>query len=189
MRRIALIPLLVLTACSVPDASGPATDSQPVTSGASPTPSEASGPSARATPTTDAPVATREVTAQGFRLALDVYPVRREGRTAVLNTRLRVLERPADEFANADTVLSGQGFADSIHGRANGFSLVDGPRRVVLHPATADGSELCQPDFHGGWERGDVYWTSCLFGAPDPAATELTVRAATFGSFNRVPVR
>ncbi|MEL4505362.1 hypothetical protein AAEX63_10545 [Luteococcus sp. H138] len=190
MRRIsALFLALVCAGCVAPTpAESPAT----TTSGPATPQETAASPAASASgtpPTTDPPVATREVSKNGFRLALDLYPLRRAGESALLTARLRVLERPADELVNADDVLSGGGFVDGIQGRTNGFSLVDAPRKVLLRPATADGAELCEPTFHGGWQKGDVYWVSCIFGAPHQATSQITVRAATFGSFDRVPVR
>lgn len=187
-----LAPLFLLGGCALPMAASDPTDPEATASTADSMPPADPGPAAPpapstspAPPSTEHPLAGREARIDGFRLALDLYPVIRRERSVALTVRIRVLDRPADPYQRVNQLLSTTGH--SVDTTPDGLRLVDARSGVVHLPATADGSPLCAPSFNGGWERGDELWATCIFSTP--ASDEVTVVVPNFGSFDHVAIR
>lgn len=126
-----------------------------------------------------------------FTVALDVYPVRRQGKLATLNARLRVLKTPpipADGVLVAPASLLGVDSNNFLQdSNAEGLNLIDTAARLRYQPAVdASGAALCSPEIPSSWRAGDVIHVACVYGAP--ASSTVTVSASTFGSIADVPV-
>lgn len=202
-----LLPLLLLAGCAglvttdaaTPPAASSAADDPSDEAGTDPVVAEddadaTSEPTATpepAAPTTEAPVATREATWNGNRLALDVYPLHRDGRTTVMTARLRVITYHGTAL---EGMILGSRWRtdDPDRNVADGFQLIDQPTGTAylpaLHSREGRRSPTCT-ELDMALEDGAVIWVTCAFGAPEREVDHLTVQAQTFGAFTHVPVR
>lgn len=196
----AVLAILLVTACSgatPPEpADPPSQPSEPPGTVPTATAPAATAPAAAAAPVTppptEAPVATRRAAQDGITFTLDLYPLRREGKSVLLTARLTAVEVPSGGAGIGDgrgmLTTVGQ-LTDPNSGIDNGFKLVDPAAQMVHLPARIDGIDACTRSADPTWKRGDARWVSCLFALPDTETDHLMVQAQTFGGFGDVPLR
>jgi hypothetical protein len=138
------------------------------------------------------PAATRTGSADGQKVSLQVWPVKRSGSTAVLNFAMTV--DPAAKQAVSLFELFGD--ANSDTGNNNSGASVDGVKLVdtensKLYLVASDGAGncVCTNTFSGASaQAGEVVNMSATFAAPPEDVTTVSVTVPTFGTFTDVPV-
>ena len=142
-----------------------------------------------APPETGAPATSRTITHEGDRFALDVYPLHREGPPVTMNVRLRAVDIATENADHRAILATTSDITSAANGLPNGFSLVDAKAKMIYFPAEEGDRPLCSPELPLFWVTGDEVWISCIFGAPPAGTNNVTLRAASFGSFTHVPIQ
>lgn len=188
--------VIVLAGCSLPStapatpdletgppASVPAPTSSPADNASAPTPS--STPAAG-----EQPFATRPGSLDKVRVAAQLFPVRRSGRTATVNLYITSLD-PDETFTVSDHLGDGNiETASKSQSSVDGIRLLDTSAKKAYLPAvTADGACVCSPDDDNTYTFNSSVWVTVTFAAPPKDTTTVSVTVPTFGTFTDVPVR
>lgn len=190
----------VLTACS--GGSGAASDAGPAASSATPSATAMATDSAEAEPASDSspsaadlgtPVAERDGSANGNAMRLGLYPVVRDGDTAVLNFTVT-----ADQANEGSLSLYGL-FSDdngdagdrSSDSSVDGVKLIDGKNgKAYLVASDGAGHCLCTIGLLGnGVDPGERRVLSATFAAPPEGVDSVSVFVPPFGTVPGVPVQ
>lgn len=190
----------VLTACS--GGSGSASNAGSSERSASPSATATATPPAEAAPSATSPssgpdlgtpVAERDGSANGNAMRLGLYPVVRDGETAVLN--FTVTADPANEGSlslyglfSDDNGDAGDRSSDSS---VDGVKLIDGKNgKAYLVASDGAGHCLCTVGLLGnGVDPGERRVLSATFAAPPEGVDSVSVFVQPFGTVPGVPVQ
>lgn len=187
-------PATTETVTVAPDSSS-AGDSSAQPAGDSPSQTDAGAASANPTTSPDVQVpdglgdvvAKREIVADNDTFLLEVFSLKREGQTAMLNARLTYVEVDGDTNM---FLLSPRQLGREAIGTPTVFTLTDAAEGKLYLPARdAEDLQLCGPPLDQNATTGGQVYISCIFGAPPASTSAVDVTAGPFGAFNGVPIQ